>query len=165
MTIGPLTREDVELVRQWRNMDRGFLRTPYYLTEEMQQDFYDSVICDRMSAHRYYALRHDESLIGMGGLTTIEWENGLAEISLIIDPDRRGHGLGRRAVDFILDEGFCNMRLRTIWGMVYTCGPVGFWKRCIEDDGGHWIEIPWVLKRWEGQDHSGIMFAFTEEVE
>jgi hypothetical protein len=54
MKLGALIKEELELVRGWRNEEMQFLRTPYFLTKEMQEDFYRDVICNRQSEHRYF---------------------------------------------------------------------------------------------------------------
>lgn len=137
MNLTVPTRKDVQKVRQWRNEEPKFLRTPYLLTEEMQDDFYDDVICNRGSKHRYFSIYGSLILFGLCGLTNIEWENGCAEISLIINPEYRSKGYGRKAVNLILEQGFDNMRLETIYGEVYHCGNVGFWRKIVDSYGGY----------------------------
>ena len=86
MILKELTREDCEHAREWRNKCLESLRTPYALTKEMQSGFYDSVICNRDSCHRYWGV-HDlnDVLVGFGGITNIETANQIGEISFIID--------------------------------------------------------------------------------
>ena len=137
MKLSTLTREQVQQVRKWRNYELQFLRTPYMITEKMQDNFYDNVINDRDSKHRYFAILDGCSFIGMGGLTNIEWENGTAEISLIINPKYRGKGHGLEAVDLLFDEGFHNMRLYSVFGEVYDCGNRGFWEKVVKRYNGY----------------------------
>jgi RimJ/RimL family protein N-acetyltransferase len=106
MKLETLTRDQCQQVRVWRNNEPEFLRTPYLLTEKMQDDFFDNVVNNRDSKHRYFALieleengyeklnkpQYFHRFIGMVGLTNIEWENGTAEISLIINPEYRRQG-------------------------------------------------------------------------
>ena len=47
MKLECLSVEDMEQVRQWRNQDLTPWRTPYYLTEKMQTDYYYDVVCNR----------------------------------------------------------------------------------------------------------------------
>lgn len=159
MKLQTLTRGQCQLVREWRNAEPQFLRTPYMITEKMQDDFYDNVINDRDSNHRYFAiidkvekgisekriaetkedipLEYIEMFVGMGGLTNIEWQNGCAEISLILDPWYRGHGKDEEAVQLILDEAFKSMRLVSVYGEVYACGNMGFWKKIVSIHDGY----------------------------
>ena len=158
MELRAPTRDDVEQVRLWRNANLAPWRTPYPLTEEMQGIFYERVICNRNSNHRYWSI-YDNGLVGFGGLTNIEWENGLAEISLILSAGSRGQGYGARAVQLLLDEGFGNMGLKTIYGECYECNPaVEFWKKITERNGGYYTTIP-RRKRWQGQLYDALHFS------
>ena len=153
MKLDVLDSWEVQEVRKWRNNELQFLRTPYRITEEMQEAFFDNVINDKDSKHRYFAIMNDvfpevtvktptkeilySGFIGMGGLTNIEWENGTAEISLIINPDYRGKGYGLKAVDLLLDEAFKSMRLYSVYGEVYDCGNRGFWEKVVKQHNGY----------------------------
>ena len=163
MKLEPLKRRQALQVSEWRNKERQFLRTPYFITDDMQSKFYDNVINNRDSQHRYFAITDDTRIfldepihefIGMGGITNIEWENGNAEISLIINPEKRGKGYGMKAVDLILAEAFDNMGLDMIYGEVYNCGNRGFWEKVVkrygeEDSNAELTERKfWDGKRW-----------------
>jgi len=156
--------QDFERARIWRNKMPGVLRTPYLLTKEQQEHFYQNVVCDRNSRLRFWSLRNDNnSLIGLAGLINIEWENGLAEISLIFDPDCIGKGYGPHAVQLLLAEGFNNLGLATIYGECYECNPaVGFWEHMVEKYGGYSTKLP-RRKRWEGKLYDSLYFSFCME--
>lgn len=166
MKLTAPTREDVQRVREWRNDEPQFLRTPYLLTEEMQDGFYNNVICNRDSNHRYFSIYADyvdnSMFIGFGGLTNIEWENGCAEISLIINPEYRGKGHGRAAVDLLLGQGFDRMRLETIYGEVYHCGNFGFWRKVVDSYGGYRTELIG-RKFHDGKIYGSDWFAITQK--
>jgi len=157
MWLAAPTASDVEDVRIWRNAEPQFLRTPYLLTDEMQEDFYRDVICNRDSRHRYYSLIDADDngvkhLFGFGGLTNIEWENGRAEISLVMNPAVRGQGYGMQAAELLIREGFYSLRLETIDGEVYNCGNVGFWERVCDKYGAYSTDL---LGR---KYHHGILY-------
>ena len=158
MELKAPTRQDVERVRHWRNNALETLRTPYLISEEMQANFYDS-LQNRESRNRYWSIYDNDELIGFGGLTGIEWENGLAEISLIMGAKYRGKGLGRRAVNLILDTGFGNMGLKTIYGECYECNSaVDFWGAITKEHGGYITTIP-RRKMWQGQLYDALHFS------
>ena len=158
MELKAPTRQDVERVRHWRNNALETLRTPYLISEEMQANFYDS-LQNRESRNRYWSIYDNDELIGFGGLTGIEWENGLAEISLIMGAKYRGKGLGRRAVALILDTGFGNMGLKTIYGECYECNTaVDFWGAITKEHGGYITTIP-RRKMWQGQLYDAVHFS------
>lgn len=158
------TREDLEQVRAWRNkpFEDGTgrtLRTPYMNTSEMQARFYDKVICNRQSNSRYWSVYCQDKFIGFPGLTGIEWENGLAEISLVVNPDEQQKGFGAEIVRMVLEEAFGNMGLKTIYGECYECNPaVEFWKKTTDERGGYYTMIP-RRKRWQGQLYDALHFS------
>jgi RimJ/RimL family protein N-acetyltransferase len=164
------TAGDVEQVRRWRSDDgvRAGLRTPFLLTEEMQADFYRDVVCDRRSPHRYWSFdgpgqvsQNYKALVAFGGLTDIAWENGHAEISLIVNPDHAGKGVGSEPVRLILHEAFGRMRLLTVFGEVYDCNPaLAFWQKMVETVPGGATHMPG-RKWWDGRLWGATLFWFT----
>jgi len=179
MILDALTPADVEAVRTWRNRDdcRMGLRTSYVLTQEMQAQWYRDVICHRASAQRYFAVREDAQapIVAQVGLTNIAWENGTAEISLIVAPAEQQRGIGRAAVRLALREGFERSRLQRISGEVYHCNPeaLTFWLERMEEyttwRRGHppsWGDLVTVLpdrKWWRGRYWHATWFVFTAD--
>lgn len=164
--LGALTCEDCEVARQWRNADdvRMGLRTPFMLPEEMQADFYRDVVCNRESRHRYWAVRNGNLLVAMVGLTDIEWENGLAEISLLVSPDVSKQGAGSAAVHLALREAFERMRLLTVVGLCYSHNPAaGFWAQQLRRWPGTGSTTLPRRKFWDGRLHDALYFYFTAE--
>lgn len=179
--LRPLTLADMQTIRVWRDGCRETLRTPYMLTEPMQEQYYRDVICNRDSRTRYWALSDSTApiawdndfrplprwdLVGYGGLENISWENGNAEISLLIGPEYRGRGYGRKAVLLFLREAFERMRLHSVYGECYKCGPWQFWEKMF----GHYPEsdirvmgnTTWLLDRkfWDGKYWPSFYFTF-----
>jgi RimJ/RimL family protein N-acetyltransferase len=109
------------------------LRTPFPLTQEQQAKFYSDVICNKQANAKYWAitdLYHPgcEMLIGMCGLENIQWENRLAEISMVLNPEYPLEKYGEEALQLLLHEGFMNMNLENIFAEVYECNPyIAFW--------------------------------------
>lgn len=173
MILQPLTADDMEMIRAWRHDVPETLRTPYMLTREMQQDYYQRVICNRDSHTRYWGLwdnfphEYDDldpddldykGFLGYGGIENISWENGNGEISLLIRPDLRGRGYGTQAVDLFLDRAFGAMRLETVYGECYYCGPVEFWKKIVDRYGAYDTILP-RRKFWDNQYHDSYYFS------
>ena len=160
LKLEALTLEDVQQARIWRNQVREVLRTPFLLTEKMQEEFYHGL--NRGSDKRYWALKGKSRTVGMAGLVNIEWENRIAEISLIIDPECRGLGLGKQAVKLILHEGFNNMNLKNIYGECYYCNnDIGFWKNLID----YYKASTTILKErknWNGIHWDSLYFNFSQ---
>jgi len=178
-----ISAEDCEKVRQWRNKLPATLRTPYNLTYEQQQDFYKNIICNRDSKHRYFGIyikkenkligktyedakyepvQTDEPIfIGLGGITNIQWENGLGEISLILGADWIGRGYGKQAVRLLLEKAFKDMRLNEIFGECYECNPnLKFWEKIIKEYNGYETELP-SRKFYNGQYYNTLYFSIN----
>ena len=163
MKLEPLTQSQCEQVRLWRNAEMECWRTPFMLTEDMQYDFYERC-SDRNSPHRYFAIMgNGYKFIGMGGITYIQWENRIGEITLIIDPQVRKDGLGEQAVDLLLDQAFNHLNLNAVFGECYCCNPAfEFWKRYVDVYASGaatttWVYLP-VRKYWNGQYWSSLYF-------
>jgi hypothetical protein len=123
----------------------------------MQQDFYFDEISNPHSHHRYWSI-WDNGLLGMGGLTNIQWENSFAEISLIINPAFKDKGYGTKAADLLLDQAFNYMGLMTVFGECYLCNAAyKFWQNIVKRYSGDFVTIP-NRKYWEGNYHDAIYF-------
>jgi RimJ/RimL family protein N-acetyltransferase len=174
MRLETLTLKDCQTVRVWRNESLETLRTARRLSVEEQCRFYQEVVSNPHSPHRYWAIYTDvpdlpgvldgARFLGMGGLTYISWENRLAEISLILDPDLRGQGLGEKAVDLLLEEGFARMGLKTVCGECYHCNTAGadFWEKITERYGGTLATLP-NRKFWKGRFWGSMYFSIDAE--
>ena len=171
-----LTESDCEQIRVWRNEDISAARTPFLLTDVMQREFYNNLVGNRNSPHRYWAIRQHESLdmtrdgggltewselIGIAGLTNIEWENGRAEVALMIARDERGNGYGVDAFELVKLWGFARMGLHTIYACVYDTNPhlVQWWRgrkpteECSYPGG----------KLWNGKHYGTYHFTWVNE--
>ena len=168
----------------WRNKHLETLRTSHMLSEEMQQKFYEDVISNPDSKHRYWALKEkrkeleekgdetwygmviksgkDDIFVGVGGLTNISWENRNAEISLIISDTCQNMGLGSKAVDLLIHQGFSFMNLENIYGECYECNPKGisFWLKMIEKYEADVVWKPYV-KYYNGTYWRSMYFNFN----
>jgi len=162
MIFKPLSYQDMETVRGWRNDIMETLRTPYELTEEMQQDFYREVICDRRGSTRYWGFWRGSNLVGYGGIENIEWENRRGEISVLIAPRRRGEGLGAAAVASILTRAFDYLNLDIVHGeCYYSSKAVDFWYKMAVRYNGHTTVLPGT-KYYKRRYWSSLLFVFTK---
>lgn len=177
MRLDVLTKDQCEMVRTWRNQCLETLRTPYPLTFEQQEQFYRDVVCNRNSPHRYWGIFGEQEgrvgpggvrevvdgFLGCGGLTNIQWENRIAEISLILDPNCRGKGLGAAAVDLLFTEAFDRMGLKTVFGeCYYTHAGVEFWLNVGDRYNGFRARLP-NRKFWAGKFFDSLYFSIDVE--
>lgn len=166
LRLATLQVEQAMQIREWRNLDLAPYRTPFMLTEEMQADWYDKIATDRRANCRYFALLdEDDTFVGYVGLTDIEWENGIAQIALLISPEHTRNGYGTEAVRLILDTAFRRMRLVMVYGECYECNPaLGFWQKMVEKYEAYSTRMP-SRKFWDGMHWHSLYFAFEGWVE
>lgn len=180
MKLDALTREQVEQARQWRNEKRQLLRTPYRLSHEQQRRFYDDVVDNPASQHRYFAIVTEEAMtgysmdkyggaaygawsefkfVGMGGLTFIQWENRTAELSLITAPEEERKP---EMFDLLLDEAFQNMGLHSVSVETYGTGDIITSEMVIEKYDAYYT---WLIDRkfWDGKFWDSLWYVITED--
>ena len=163
-----LSVDDAERIREWRNEDLSMLRTPFLLTAAMQEDWYKREVSNREARSRWWGIWHDCGdlqpegpcwhHVGYAGLESIEWENRRAEVSLLVAPSVRGHGVGRDAVDELLRQAFVEINLHSVHGLVYECGPVQFWRKVLPPGTSWFGPIP-SAKYTGGQYHGAWLFV------
>ena len=152
---------DAGLVSNWRNDTRETLRTTGYCTIDIQEKFIENL---DPKVHRYFSFYDGGDLVAFGGLTDIQWENRLAEISLIVDPDLQRSGVGSDAVDMLLDEAFNKLNLKTVFGECYKSNSaVDFWFRLTEKYDGY-TTILKNRKFWNGSYFDSLYFSIDAEV-
>lgn len=163
MKLEPLTLNRCEQVRQWRNQDLSPWRTPYLLTDKIQEYFYESIVCNRDAPHRYWALTDNDNFVAMGGITNIQWENSIGEITLITNSDFRYKGYGEQSADLILDQAFNYMNLKTVFGECYFSNvAIDFWKKITKKYNG-WETILPNRKFWDGKFWDALYFSISKD--
>ena len=160
MKLRAINKEEIEIVRKWRNEDLSYLRTPFVLTQEMQEEFYINTICNRLSDCRFWAVEEKNIFVAIVGFVSIHFQNRNAEISMILDPFHRGKGIGDEAFFELLKKGFNEINLENIYGECYMCNPsIKFWKKMIDKYKGIKTELP-ERKYYDGKMYDSIFFNF-----
>jgi RimJ/RimL family protein N-acetyltransferase len=102
-----------------------------------------------------------DTFLALGGLTDIEWENRLAEISLFVSPLWQNRKYGRASVKLLCEEGFNNMGLFTIVGEAFLCNPnYKFWEKLTDEFMGFKTLLP-DRKYWDGQHYPSLYFSWN----
>ena len=88
----PIREEDIQLIKNWRNEQIDILRQEEPITTEQQINYYNQVIkksfSDEKPALMLFSFIHNNSCIGYGGLTNIDWNTKNAELSFLVDTHR-----------------------------------------------------------------------------
>jgi len=117
-----LEREDLKQLRDWRNDPdlRSVFREYRLLNIVLQERWFESLHKKNPPDNLMFGIvDRKNKLIGVTGLTYINWKNRNAELSFYLG-DRRGNtAIEDDAVQMILDYGFNELSLHRIWVEVY----------------------------------------------
>jgi len=123
-----LDRGHLPKLRAWRNDARiwRWCRQHDVISEAHQERWFEHQ--SDAPALRMYTVRvrkpvetfgEEETVVGVAGLTSIDWVNRRAEFSLYIAPEYQGNGYGEMGLKTLLAHGFRNLNLHSIWGETY----------------------------------------------
>jgi GNAT superfamily N-acetyltransferase len=158
--FAPLEREDMPIIVAERAMIPETLRTPYFINGDMQNNYYESVLCNRSSTTRYFKFLDNTNFIGMGGIENISFENSNGELSILVFSKYRGCGYGKRLVYQILDYAFRYLNLENVFAECYMCGNVRFWEKIVDEIGASYACLE-SRKFYSGQYWNSLYINFN----
>jgi RimJ/RimL family protein N-acetyltransferase len=162
VTLDTIAADDLPFIVEWRKADPAGARTPYDINIDQELAWYRR-LQEPGCRDRYWMLDALGQRVGLAGLTGIEWENGRAEIALLVDPELRGKGIGSAGVRLTLEQAFDRMRMVSVYGEVYACNRYyDFWGHQVQKYKGTDVVLPW-MKFWGGQHWSAMRFTITAE--
>jgi len=90
-----IRKEDIMLVRKWRNEQMNILRQEKELTEKDQNKYFDHVIwpsfASQFPPQFLFSFLHKGVCIGYGGLVHISWVDKRAEVSFLLESERNSN--------------------------------------------------------------------------
>lgn len=90
--ITPIRLQDIYLIKEWRNAQIDVLRQNLPLTDEMQKNYFETIILPSFSEKHpqqiLFSFLKQEQPIGYGGLVHIDWKEKQGELSFLVDPKR-----------------------------------------------------------------------------
>ncbi|MDX9964146.1 GNAT family N-acetyltransferase [Desulfobacter postgatei] len=88
----PIRKEDIFLIKEWRNSQIDVLRQQEPLTDEDQLKYYDETIhpsfSDKYPRQILFSFLKNSRCIGYGGLVNMNWKDNRAELSFLVDTKR-----------------------------------------------------------------------------
>jgi RimJ/RimL family protein N-acetyltransferase len=130
--ILPIRKEDIYLIKEWRNEQIEHLRQPTPLTDEMQKAYFENVIFPSFFQSQpqqiLFSFLHNDQLIGYGGIVHLNWQEKQGEVSFLIDT-RRGKNHEQYHQDFISfltlikKVAFKDLKLRRLFTETYAIRP------------------------------------------
>lgn len=129
ISLGPIDREHLPLLRAWRNDYRiwKYCRQNGVVSEPDQERWYEAQ--GRDPSTRMFTIRvpkggeGGETVVGVCGLTSIDLYNHRAEFSLYVGPEHWGNGYGKRALQTLLTHAFKTLGLNSVWGETFDGNP------------------------------------------
>jgi len=127
LSLAALDSTDVGTCRKWRNDYRiwSWCRQSDFISDVEQAGWFERQAKD--TSIKMYKIMCNvdtaETMVGVCGLTSIDWVNRKAEFSLYVDPDKHARGYGKEALGLLLVHGFTNLNLNLIWGETFQGNP------------------------------------------
>lgn len=123
ISLKPLALEDAELIYQWKNdisLVHLLMSKPFPVNLDETKEWLDKTLKDKsqiiLGIKINQADSKQELLIGIIRLMFIDWINRKAELGIYIgDQKYRGIGIGRKAMNLILNYAFCFLNLHKIY--------------------------------------------------
>jgi RimJ/RimL family protein N-acetyltransferase len=90
--ILPIRKEDILLIKEWRNKQISILRQNKFLTSYQQMKYYRTFIIPNSYKRKpemiLFSYLLKKKCIGYGGLVHIDWINKKVELSFLLEPSR-----------------------------------------------------------------------------
>ncbi len=140
LRLRALEREDLKQLRDWRNDPEIFsrVREYRYLNMENQEAWFEA-LRDADKTIMFGVQHGSISLIGVCGLTGIDWIGRKAEVSIYIgDKEYRGKGLGLEILNALAKYAFEECNLNRLWAEVFDSNQASrklFVKAGYEEEG------------------------------
>lgn len=130
--LGTLEKEELPLYRSWRNHYSvwKWCRQNDLISASDHATWFERIHAD--PAIRMYTIRGKieqqegkgyDGPVGVAGFTSIDDINRRAEFSLYIAPTFHGNGFGKRGLKTLIQHGFLNLGLNSIWGESFDGNP------------------------------------------
>ncbi len=113
--LSALTKEDIELVRIWRNSPEvaQYMYTENEITAEQQEAWFERIKDDETS--RYWIIEYDNKKIGLASITGISKTLGSCYWAFYLGTDvPRGGGIGSKIEFNILEYVFNELKLNKL---------------------------------------------------
>jgi len=165
-----LEQTDLEQLRDWRNSDwlRPFVREYRLLNMINQRDWLDHISRSReveMFGIEAFFIANDTvrqwNLIGVCGLTNINWANRTAEISLYIKPSHQGEGIGAQVLEALRQKAFGEFNLHRLWAEIYSNNQasIRLFEKCGYAKEG--VQREHVFK--QGEYHDSLIYGLIKQ--
>ena len=123
VNLRALEKEDLELLKKWRNDKRTRTHTREYRLLNMinQREWFETIHKQNPPTMIMFGIENmKRKLIGVWGLTYIDWKNRHAEISQIMSMDKwQRTKEAKNTLELVIDYGFNELNLHRLWVEIY----------------------------------------------
>ena len=119
--LSRIKKEDLELLKKWRN-DSKILKfnTQYFLLNMDHQKKWFDEVNDKESRNKMFVFKYRNKAVGVGGLIHLDKQNKNADVAIILGESKmHGKGLGKKALQLLVDYGFNKMKLHRIGAEIF----------------------------------------------
>ena len=127
VNLRALEEKDLELLKKWRNDKKTRVHTREYRLLNMinQYEWFECIHKQNPPSSIMFGIQNQKSkLIGVCGLTYIDWKNRHAEISniMIMDKWQRSNE-AKNTLELIIQYGFDELNLHRLWVEIFDTIP------------------------------------------
>lgn len=122
INLSPLDEDELATILAWRNNPEIYQWCRQYepISWESHSAWFKRIQGD--ASIKMFGI-YTPGLVGVCGLTSIDWVNRRAEFSLYVGPEYKGLGYGEAALRGLIRHGFDVLGLNSIWGEVFAGNP------------------------------------------
>ncbi len=127
VNLRALEKEDLKILKVWRNNKKTRIHTREYRLLNMinQHDWFESIHKQNPPNIIMFGIENKKKkLIGVCGLTYIDWKNRHAEISNIMSLEKwQRSEEAKNTLELLMDYGFSELNLHRLWVEIFSIIP------------------------------------------
>lgn len=151
VTLDAIEYQDLEWMRYQRNDPglRQYFREFKDISEVRQKEWFEQDGSNMNHKHIYFKIMETHfrspsdkweknSIVGVCGLTNIDWVTKRSELSVYVSKENQGKGYAKEALTLMYDYAFNDLNMHNIFAEVYDNNPaVEFYKKALgmKEDG------------------------------
>lgn len=123
ISLRAIEEKDLEILKSLRNHSKTRLHTREFrlLSNLNQKNWFRQLFIDNPPKNIMFVIIKKQKIVGITGLTYIDWKNRNAEISIIVDPSiKNNKKILKQSIKMILDYGFGELGLHRIWAEIFN---------------------------------------------
>ncbi len=129
INLRPVTRNDLEVIKNWRNQNGIWeFNTQYiFLNMTNQRNWFKQITSIESNRKMFIIMYKQKIPLGVCGLINIDKENNSAEVAIIIGNKQfHGKGLGSESLYQLVKYGFSKLKLHKIKAEIFEFNTISF---------------------------------------